>query len=171
MNFITKTISGLVAASSLMIPVSAGTFEDHTELARAVASTGVKLLINVPACQTKDAYGWYDSRKTQLVICQENATGSEMVAWTVEDLDTLRHEAHHLVQDCIDNVLDGNLDTVYVDPDQLIDAVLTKAQIIEILNWYEDATDARKIHELEAFSVAIMNDPLEQTKDIKTYCF
>ena len=171
MNFIGKTLASIIAASSVMVPVQANTFEDHTELARAVASTGVKLLINVPACQTENSYGWYNSRKSQLVICQENATDEKMVTWTAEDLDTLRHEAHHVVQDCIDNVLDGNLDTVYVDPDQLIGTVLTKAQIIEILNWYEDATDARKIHELEAFSVAIMNDPLEQVADINKYCF
>ena len=162
MNFITKTISGLIAASSLMVPVSAGTFEDHTELARAV----------VPACYEEDSgYGWYDYRKSQLVICQENAVDEKMVSWTAEDLDTLRHEAHHIVQDCIDNALDGNLETVYVDPDKLISAVLTKVQIIEILKWYEDATDTRKLMELEAFSVAIMNDPLEQTEDIKKYCF
>lgn len=171
MNFITKTLTGLVAVATLGVPAVAGTFEEHTELARAVASTGVKLLINVPACRTKGAYGWYDSGKSQLVICQENATGSEMVAWTAEDLDTLRHEAHHLVQDCIDNVLDGDLEAVYVEPDKLISAVLTKVQIMEILEWYEDATDSRKLHELEAFSVAIMNDPLEQVEDIQNYCF
>tara|TARA_R110002012_G_scaffold10705_4_gene48512 strand:- start:1415 stop:1930 length:516 start_codon:yes stop_codon:yes gene_type:complete len=171
MNFITKTLAGLAATATVCSPVMAGTFEEHTELARAVASTGVELLINVPACQTKDAYGWYDSSKSQLVICQENATGSEMVSWTAEDLDTLRHEAHHLVQDCIDNVLDGDLETVYVEPDKLIGAVLTKVQIMEILEWYEDATDTRKLMELEAFSVAIMNDPLEQVDDIQRYCF
>ena len=38
-----------------------------------------------------------------MVICQENRIkGShEMVSWTEGDLDTLRHESHHLVQDCI----------------------------------------------------------------------
>ena len=171
MNFITKTLAGVTALSSIMFPVSAGVFEDHTELARAVASTGTDLLINVAACQTKDALGWYHAAKGELVICQENATGSEMVAWTAEDLDTLRHEAHHLVQDCMDNVLDGDLETVYVEPAELIGTVLTKQQVLNILDWYEDATKTRQLMELEAFSVAIMNDPLEQVADIKKYCF
>ena len=171
MNFIGKTVAGIIAASSVMVPVQANTFEDHTELARAVASTGVKLLINVPACQTENSYGWYNSRKSQLVICQENATDEKMVMWTAEDLDTLRHEAHHVVQDCIDNVLDGKLEAVYVEPAKLIGHVLNEEQIAEILEWYEDATDNRKLMELEAFSVAIINDPLEQVADINKYCF
>ena len=170
MNFITKTLAGVTALSSIMMPVSASTFEEHTQLARAVASTGVKLLINVPACQTEGSYGWYAPRKSQLVICQENATDEKMVTWTAEDLDTLRHEAHHLVQDCIDNVLDGRLEAVYVEPAKLIGHVLNEEQIAEILEWYEDATDNRKLMELEAFSVAIINDPLEQVADIQRYC-
>ena len=156
--------------SSMMFPVSAGVFEDHTELARAVASTGTDLLINVAACQTKDAHGWYHAARGEMVICQENATGSEMVAWTAEDLDTLRHEAHHLVQDCMDNVLDGDLETVYVEPAELIGTVLTKQQVLNILDWYEEATKTRQLMELEAFSVAMMNDPLEQVSDIQRYC-
>ena len=37
-----------------------------------------------------------------MVICQENRIPGvrEMTSWTEEDLDTLRHESHHLVQDC-----------------------------------------------------------------------
>ena len=171
MNLLNKAVTGLVAAVAVGSPVVAGTFEDHTELARAVASTGTDLLINVAACQTKDALGWYHAAKGELVICQENATGSEMVAWTAEDLDTLRHEAHHLVQDCMDNVLDGDLETVYVEPAELIGTVLTKQQVLNILDWYEEATKTRQLMELEAFSVAIMNDPLEQVADIKKYCF
>ena len=171
MNLLNKAVTGLVAAVAVGSPVVAGTFEDHTELARAVASTGTDLLINVAACQTKDALGWYHAAKGELVICQENATGSEMVAWTAEDLDTLRHEAHHLVQDCMDNVLDGDLETVYVEPAELIGTVLTKQQVLNILDWYEEAAKTRQLMELEAFSVAIMNDPLEQVADIKKYCF
>ena len=171
MNFITKTLAGVTALSSIMMPVSAGTFEEHTELARAVASTGTDVLINISACKVKDSYGWYHPTRGELVICQENATGSEMVAWSDEDLDTLRHEAHHVVQDCMDNALDGVLETVYVEPAELIATVLTKDQIEGILTAYNEATNHRQLMELEAFSVARMNDPLEQVADIKKYCF
>jgi hypothetical protein len=70
----------------------------------------------------------------------------------------------------MDDVLDGHLETVYVEPSKLINAVLTKHQVMTILDWYEDATDTRKLMELEAFGVAIMNDPLEQVDDIQRYC-
>ena len=171
MSIIGKTLAGIVAASSVMVPVSAGTFEEHTQLARAVASTGVEVLINPPICQQRDAFGWYDSGRGMLVVCQENATGTTMVVWTQEDLDTLRHEAHHVVQDCMDNALDGELTSVYVAPDELVKSVLSSEQIVSILETYEEASNNRKVMELEAFSVAIMNDPLEQVADINKYCF
>ena len=171
MNFIGKTLAGIAAVSSVMVPVSAGTFEEHTQLARAVASTGVKVLINPPICQQRDAFGWYDSGRSMLVVCQENAKGTKMVVWTQEDLDTLRHEAHHLVQDCMDNALDGELASVYVSPDELVKAVLSNEQIVSIMKSYENASNNRKVMELEAFSVAKMNNPLEQVADINKYCF
>ena len=74
------------------------------------------------------------------------------------------------VQDCMDDVLDGSLETVYMEPAELIGNVLTKNQITQILEWYDDAPSTRKLMELEAFSVAMLNDPLEQVSDIQRYC-
>jgi len=171
MNFIGKALAGVTAVASVMVPVQAGSYEEHTQLARAVASTGVKVLINPPICQQKDAFGWYDARNSMLVVCQENAKGTKMVVWTQEDLDTLRHEAHHVVQDCMDNALDGELESVYVSPERLVRAYLSNEQVVSILEIYEDESKDRQIHELEAFSVATMNNPLEQVDDINKYCF
>jgi len=171
MNLIGKALAGMTAMASVMIPVQAGSYEEHTQLARAVASTGVKVLINPPICQQKDAFGWYHAQMSMLVVCQENAKGTKMVTWTQEDLDTLRHEAHHLVQDCMDNALDGELTAVYVSPEELVRAVLSNEQVLSIMETYEDASDNRKVMELEAFSVATMNNPLEQVADINKYCF
>ena len=173
MHFITKTIAGLTAAAGLIsgLSATAGTYQEHQQLSAAVRSVGVKVLINPPLCQQKDAMGWYDSRNSMLVVCQENAKGTTEVTWTQEDLDTLRHEAHHVVQDCMDNALDGQLDSVYESPAELVKNVLTHEEVLRILKWYDEATDLRKIHELEAFSVAQMNDPLEQVADIQKYCF
>ena len=90
--------------------------------------------------------------------------------WSREDLDTLRHEAHHMVQDCRDNNLDGHLHTVYKDPLKLAKDWLGQ-NTMRIMEIYEDRGTKMVIIELEAFSVAAMNDPDEQVRDIGTYCF
>ena len=171
MNLIGKALAGVTAVASVMVPVQAGSYEEHTQLARAVASTGVKVLINPPICQQRDAFGWYHAQMSMLVVCQQNAKGTKMVTWTQEDLDTLRHEAHHVVQDCMDNALDGELTSVYESPEQLVRAVLSDEQVLSIMESYDNASKERQIHELEAFSVATMNNPLEQVADIQKYCF
>ena len=171
MNFIGKALAGVTAVASVMVPVSAGTYLEHQQLSAAVMSVGVKVLINPPICQQREALGWYAPRQSMLVICQENAKGTTEVTWTQEDLDTLRHEAHHLVQDCMDNALDGQLTSVYESPAELVKNVLTYEQMIAIMEWYDDATARRQMMELEAFSVAQMNDPIEQVADIQKYCF
>ena len=172
MNFIGKALAGITAMASVMVPVEASTFEDHIRLAQTIEERGVDFLLNPVACGSKNALGWYHAYSRTLVVCQENATpGGPEVAWTEEDLDTLRHEAHHLVQDCMDDNLNGSLESVYQSPSKLVTSVLTKDQILTILDWYSDATDNRKLMELEAFSVAILNNPVDQISDIHRYCF
>ena len=144
----------------------------HMALGRAVVSTGVQLKINPKECFTKDAFGWYWAAKNEMVICQENATRPNTeVNWTAEDFDTLRHEAVHLVQDCMDGVQNGRLGAVYNDPIRLAKEVLGDRKIQSIIEAYSDSTDHIKVMELEAFSVAAINDPAEQVKDIKNFCF
>ena len=76
-------------------------FQDHVSLANAIRETGVDVYINPSSvCQDKIA-GMYISGADALVVCQDNATGTEQVEWTENDLDTLRHEAQHLIQDCV----------------------------------------------------------------------
>ena len=107
-----------------------------------------------------------------MVICQEQkrSVGVE-TTWTEEDLDTLRHEAQHLIQDCMDGSRQGALGSVYKDPIGLAKDVLGDASIRSILDTYSDASDHIKVMELEAFSVAAINDPLDQAKDIRNFCF
>ena len=146
----------------------------HMALGMAVASTGVQLKINPKECfgQENPAFGWYWAAKNEMVICQENATRvNTEVNWTEEDFDTLRHEAVHLVQDCMDGVQNGQLGSVYQDPIRLAKGVLGDRKIQSIIEAYSEASDHIKVMELEAFSVAAINDPAEQVKDIKNFCF
>ena len=175
MNVLTKTISALIAGSLIASPVQAQSlyFNDHVALAEAVERVGVDFLLNPPECaRNEKVYGWYHGYKRQLVVCQENASKFDYTeyGWTAEDLDTLRHEVHHMVQDCMDNTLDGRLKSVYEDPSGLAKTVLGYNKITKILNGYSDYSPHRQMMELEAFSVAALDDPKEQLKDIQNYC-
>ena len=177
MNFILKALSGLAAGVLVSSPVSANThsayFQDHIRLAEAVESIGVEFKVNPIECaRDSNTYGWYHGYRGELVVCQENGyAGGPPVAWSREDLDTLRHEAHHMVQDCMDGVMDGSLDNVYQDPVGLGKDIIGTQGINSIMRVYSDVPEWRQIMEIEAFSVATMNDPREQISDIQTYCF
>jgi hypothetical protein len=107
-----------------------------------------------------------------MVICQENKrVVNEEVNWTEEDLDTLRHEAQHLVQDCMDGERQGELGAVYRDPIDLAKKVLGDRGVRSIIDAYSDASKHVVVMELEAFSVARLNNPIEQVQDIQRYCF
>ena len=167
---------GLAAALSFASPVHGATFEDHVRLSEAVASTNTTFLINPNECDASGAYGWYwvrDGRYRELVICQVNKVkgSTRQMEWTAEDLDTLRHEAHHLVQDCMSGSRNGVLAGVYKSPLRLAFQVIGAERVRKIVEVYSDSTDHIVKMEIEAFTVAAMNDPNEQIRDIRTYCF
>lgn len=175
MNKITlTTISALTAIATLAPGAMAGqsNYGHHVTLGQVVRSTGINFKINPAQCWERDSFGWYWAARNEMVICQEQkrSVGVE-VRWTEEDLDTLRHEAQHLIQDCMDGSRQGALGAVYKDPIGLAKDVLGSDSIRSILNTYSDASDHIKVMELEAFSVAAMNDPIDQAKDIQNFCF
>ena len=172
-KFTTATISALAAVATTAIPALAeSNYNHHITLGNTVRSTGITFKINPAECWSKSSYGWYWAYRNEMVICQENkrAVGVE-TNWTEEDLDTLRHEAQHLIQDCMDGSRQGALSAVYKEPIELAKEILGHDNISSILESYSDSSDHIKVMELEAFSVAAMNDPLEQARDIQKFCF
>ena len=176
-NFKALTLAALAAFTTIAAPAAEarGTYAEHTQLGNAVRATGITLKFNPAECRTKNAMGWYWAAKREMVICQENHKGyvgfGQEVRWTEEDLDTLRHEAQHLIQDCMAGRRQGSLDSVYNEPIELAKSILGSEGIAYILKIYAEASDHIKVMELEAFSVAEMNDPAEQARDIAKYCF
>ena len=174
MNFKALTLAALTAAAAI-VPTAAeakNVDRGHINLAQAAARTGVQIKINPAACFKGDTYGWYWAAKNELVVCQERrARANVETYWTAEDLDTLRHEVQHLVQDCRDGRRNGDLDAVYTEPVALAHKVLGRDGVQNVLETYSDASNHIKVMELEAFAVAAMNDPAEQARDIQTYCF
>lgn len=134
----------------------------HLQLWNTVQAAGVSALINPKECDIKGVSGFYSSQLRQLVICQDNRKelGKE-VQWTANDLDTLRHEAQHLIQDCEDGrQADGSLVPLMDNWDELDLLVkgsgLTQEDVGHIVASYRELglSDDHIILEIEAFAVA-----------------
>ena len=105
MNFIARALTSTLALFASTAPVFAtpSYFQDHVDLLETVMDVGVKVYVNSAHCDDGKFYGYYEPMgKGTLVICQTNRIIGvrKETSWTEEDLNTLRHEAHHLVQDC-----------------------------------------------------------------------
>ena len=81
--------------------------------------------------------------------------------WTENDYDTLRHEAHHIIQDCVDGKRgDGNLETLFEGSELgkfVFDAGIGKQQLESIIGVYagdKGLDDDDVLVEIEAFAVA-----------------
>jgi hypothetical protein len=176
MNKTIKAITTAALATATVIGTNAKALNvdpGHFDLGKAVVSTGVQLKINPMSCFPKEGLmGWYWSTKNELVVCQQNATRPDTeVYWTAEDFDTLRHEAQHLIQDCMDGSQNGELSAVYKDPIQVGKAILSTEHLQGIVQAYSDKSEHIIVLEIEAFAVAAMNNPAEQVQDINKYCF
>ena len=172
-----KTLTTLLlAAMGMASPAWAqSSHSAHVALSKAVQRAGIDVYVNHKVCDETDSYGMYIPKHSAVVICQENRIkGSrQVVAWTEEDYDTLRHEVHHVVQDCMDSTYNGILGSVYKEPIKFGVSVLGKERAIRIANMYErnGASNHIQVMEIEAFAVAAENNPAEQIRDIQRYCF
>ena len=110
----------------------------HKRLLNDVESLGVQVVINDGYCEKLNMLnGFYFNKKKQLYICQDNRLiDGKIVEWTENDFDTIRHEAFHLIQDCIDGKLgDGKYKSFYSD-DELIQVVLDSGITMKRLRKY-----------------------------------
>ena len=89
-------------------------------------------MINHPEDCNGRIDGVYDSIRGYITICQDQGTKAfKMVGWTDNDLDTLRHEAQHVVQDCIGNRLgDGYLSPLFDDSRREMTLVLKRLVLL-----------------------------------------
>lgn len=178
----TTALTGLAAfgfaSASFARPIVGGVEEGsaaaHTQLVMAIQDNGVEIKINPVGCDARDIMGFYAGGRRLIVICQDNGVdGGPVVQWTANDLDTLRHEAQHMIQDCmVGTNHDHSLSPVYRSPLGLARDVIGSERIARITQVYREngASDAVLLLEYEAFSVAAMNVPAEQANDIKKYC-
>jgi hypothetical protein len=132
----------------------------HQSLWNDLERVGVTIHVNDPgACRSGSFNGRYISSDRRLDVCQDNYFPYTQVEWTANDLDTLRHEAHHVLQDCTGgNPYDSVLNKFFPDEDHksFVSNALTPSQINQVTSSYRSggANDHIIALELEAFSVA-----------------
>ena len=159
-NHLTKLFASLLASLAFISPASAGVFENHKNLWETLGKLGVETHINNPEMCDGDNDGAYYPHNGDFVVCQDNATGTTETTWTANDLDTIRHEAFHVLQDCLDGFEKNSTLTPYHSPDGLVDFLtnssLSVNQVESIANHYrsQGADNHVVFLELEAFAAA-----------------
>ena len=139
-------------------PVASSQLSRHAPLREALDNAGVQVDINPQDCFPRIA-GFYQVTDTgpRLAVCQDNrGRGNKQVPWTRNDLDTLRHESWHLLQDC----RDGKIDMMIPDlSGEVIDDIIDKYGAAKAL-WVWQKYHARDLYvegiyqEIEAFYAA-----------------
>ena len=153
------------------------TLEDHHKLWQTIQQVGVRTRINDRELCIPDANGVYYSQFRLLVICQDNRQRADVeVQWTENDLDTLRHEAHHIVQDCNAGRLgDSMLSELFADPEKYNRFVLSslgRERAEAIANQYsKDGLNQKGVFiEVEAFAAAAGVDARSIGNKIVEFC-
>ena len=170
-------LTGLITALVTATPTLAGnTLRDHEQLWNTLEEAGVTVRLNPRDCKD-DFHGYYNRRDVVLAVCQDHGRpGGRQVRWTENDLDTLRHEAQHVIQDCMVGGLGDLASDTYFTEDELVEFLaksrLTRENIESIIESYieQGADKETVIMELEAFAVALDIDAESISKAVERMC-
>jgi len=166
------------AASLLSAPTLASdtNHQDHVNLANTLTEVGVTVTINNPIhCPPgREGGGSYSPFSALLAICQDNGVSDGVaVEWTPNDYDTLRHEAHHVIQDCISGTIaDGRMDMLFNSKDwdeftKGLDDYVSKVYKEQIKR---GMTDKVAMEEVEAYVVAEFIPAANISKKVRQFC-
>ena len=117
--------------------------------------------------------------RAAMMICQDNGyrvSDGTLAPLTQNDADSLRHEAQHVIQDCVDGTIaDGELDPM-IEEEALKSFVkkgLSPEKIKWIIETYAEAGADNEtiVLELEAFAVAANIGPDRIAKALNRFCF
>ena len=157
--------------------LTTGNFAEHKRLYDTIHSVGVRVVINHPRYCTGSVDGSYHSRERILSICQDNASyDNAEVDWSANDYDTLRHESHHLIQDCVRGGLgDSQLGLLFGsmnDAEEFVKTVYTPQQMRTLMGSpsYSGNNAFRQMIELEAFATASVISATDITDKMLEVC-
>ena len=179
MNVFSKVASSLLGATLLLSPsIKAETYEEHLTLIDTLEENGIVVVLNEPEfCNEEDIDGFYIPDANVLGVCQDNrkVISNSEVQWTSNDYDTLRHEAQHVIQDCLSGKDNGQSRLLFQDKEKFmkfVTDILTADNIENIVDTYRQrgASDEVILMELEAFSVAALDDPSVLTRGVRELC-
>ena len=163
--------------ASTMPAMATGSFDEHVELFNNLQRVGIKVTINDPKHCNGSIDGMYRSSEGLLVVCQDRGRpGGQEVDWTSNDLDTLRHEAMHVLQDCADGRRgDSRLVTWHPTERATMQFAynsLGRREVYNILNLpsYRNAPHQVKVLEAEAFASAATVSPTRIGNAILNTC-
>jgi len=177
MSVFRKLASVVVGLSMFGAPsLAKDSAEEHQVLWDTLERKGVEVLLNDTDLCDGVAAGLYSPSHNVLIVCQDRRLPltTKEVEWTPNDYDTLRHEAHHVLQDCLDG-LDNDTSVLFFEGRKMTEFVensLTQKQIELIIKQYgEIGADDEVIRmELEAFAVAQTVSPLTIADSIDEIC-
>ena len=177
MNLKSIVLSAITLGGVFLAPPSFSSSEGIVELVEAVEGAGVEVAFNRKEdCLriTGERFdGYYAPWDRKIVICQDNVTSfnGEFVEFTDNDFDTIRHEAHHLVQDCLDGKIDGEMELLFTGDSR--DKFLgtwgwdKAARVREV---YSDFDGEMILLEQEAFAVASGVDAGTIATAVRRHC-
>lgn len=154
------TLSGGPAVAA---PLDTG----HAQLLGAVQARGITLYLDGDRCDSGHVDGFYVGSYKALVICNKGSRDFD-----ANDLDTIRHEVVHFIQDCArGQAIDGNLETI-LKPGaarEILAEVGLSADGITKVYTDNGAGDAVP-YEHEAFAIAAGMDASTITKALEQFC-
>ena len=166
------TVAATVAALAPM-GVKADSFEEHEYLWNTLQRVGVTTRIDDKFHCDGSIHGAYLPYQRTLIVCKDYPGGQ----WTANDYDTLRHEAHHVVQDCNEGVLgDGELARLFSNDDELAEFVvrsgMSRKDVAELAeDYYDDGANTHVVMiEIETFAVARAVDPRTIADKLVEFC-
>ena len=177
-----KSLMTSMAVLALSVaPVSAMTQEErnqHMDIVDALNFVDITLSINEKEhcfSLTDRFYGFYNASRRIIAVCQEKAQdwNGESIPFTEEDLDTLRHEAHHLVQDCLDGSIDGKMAPMFSGEDReefLSNFSKREQEKVRATYGGNGASPALVTLEIEAFAVADGVGASSIANAVKSFC-
>ena len=161
-------VGGLVTASSAVARPTYNeqeTVQDHIEILNTLDEMGIDVQVNnALLCSGEESVSgfWFGARKL-FALCQESIRKSENPVYTGaiflasdDDLDTIRHEAHHVIQDCMDGKIDGSLKQ-YFSPENYVTFMkgFDEWRAEYIRKVYKEAGETPQVIELEVEAWAV----------------
>ena len=176
MRLLQKIASSAIGLSLFAIPgVGAETHLNHDELKKVLNDVGVEVFLNDTDLCDGSKSGMYSPDYNAIMICQDDRieTSDQEVEWTENDYDTLRHEAQHVVQDCMEGINNNKMSLFFSDRIEYLEFIvmgLTKSEFFQVVEAYRSLGDDILLNELEAFVVAKSVKPDTIAKAVRGVC-